>query len=243
MRGFANVKDEKIAIEGRTAHQVDFVFADFAECGFDVGLLPVVAVNRNGDGVRTILNLKQAERAKFNGAVGESVVAWSSDHVNWWVATLLQRTDRECRRNAPVCRKITKQSANGFTAPIRSIEQNHGRIDEGVLAIELRREGAGRIPEDGVADDDCAVGASAPGEFVDFFDGQLLMRFGFGGDLLDAAAEIADLIKGIPGRHLQEQFTVDVRDAHGDVEEVFRRIGERHLIFDEGSCGLRQGSG
>src|SRR5215467_5985878 len=74
LRRFANVQDEQVAVEGRASHQLHFVRADSFEHGFYVGLLPVVAVDGNGDGTRAILYRKGSKYPYFHGAVAESVV-------------------------------------------------------------------------------------------------------------------------------------------------------------------------
>ena len=57
-----------------------------------------------------------------------------------------------------------------------------------------------------------------PGVFVEFLDGERLrVRKRF--DALDTAAEIADFVEGVPRRHLQLHFAVNVGNVHGDVRK------------------------
>jgi hypothetical protein len=50
--------------------------------------------------------------------------------------------------------------------------------------------------------------------------------------LLEAAAEIADLIERIPCGHLQGEFAANVRNSHGDLKEMFGRFGERDFVLN-----------
>jgi hypothetical protein len=78
---------------------------------------------------------------------------------------------------------------------------------------------------------------STPGELVEFFDGDML-SIGLGGELLDAAAEIADLVERVPGGQLQENFAMNVGNNHGHVKKMFGWFGKRDLVPNRGSCGF-----
>jgi hypothetical protein len=73
------------------------------------------------------------------------------------------------RSDLPLLRKVAQNQRNILVTTARNIQEDHGGIDERVFVIQLRGEGAGRVPEDGVADRDRAFGAGAPREFVEFF--------------------------------------------------------------------------
>ncbi len=49
LRRFANVIDEQVSLVRRAAHQLDFVFRDFTQHVFYVGLFPVVTMNHHCD--------------------------------------------------------------------------------------------------------------------------------------------------------------------------------------------------
>src|ERR1043166_640833 len=105
------------------------------------------------------------------------------------------------RSDFPILREIANQQRDGFAAAIGNVQKDHGGIDESVFFVELRSEWTWRIPENRVADRYGARGASAPGELIQFFSSQgFALRFG--GELLDTAAEITNLVEGVPSRHL-----------------------------------------
>src|ERR1700746_246675 len=81
LRRFADVKNKKVMIERRAAHQPDFVFADLAQRVFHVALLPSVAMDHYGNEWLRIGDLKLFECAYFNGAVCEGVVVVCSNRL------------------------------------------------------------------------------------------------------------------------------------------------------------------
>jgi len=127
-----------------------------------------------------------------------------------------------------------KKNGALFGAAVGDVHENHRGIDESMLRVELGVERAGVVPEGSVLHGDCAGASNAPGEFVEFFDGGELAING-GLYLLDVAAKIADLIESVPSRHLKSELPVDVRDFHGDVEEVLLGLGKGDLIADGGT--------
>src|SRR4029077_318147 len=76
--------------------------------------------------------------------------------------------------HAPALWDICKSDEGCFPAPVRHVTQDHGQVDEGVLIIELRIEGAGIVPEASVPDANFGLAArggpcryfDAPGFFV-----------------------------------------------------------------------------
>jgi hypothetical protein len=46
--------------------------------------------------------------------------------------------------------------------------------------------------------------------------------------------EVANLIEGVPGWDLDQDFIVDIRDGHGDMKQVLLRMRERNFITNSG---------
>src|SRR5271169_4534678 len=98
-----------------------------------------------------------------------------------------------------------------------------------MIGIELGVERADIIPEGGVFYRDGAVSFDLPGELVELFNSDSL-AVGVGLDLLDVAAEVADFVEGVPCGHLKFYAVMDVRDFHGDAEEMLLGVGDRDLV-------------
>src|ERR1700721_372229 len=116
-----------------------------------------------------------------------------------------------------------------FVATTRNIEKNHRRIDECVFGVELRTERPGVVPKGVVGNFDRAVGSNAPRELVQLFNGELA-SVGGGGNALHMAAEIANLVEGVPGGHLKVHAVFHLGDFDGDVEEMLFGMRERDFV-------------
>src|SRR5246127_2272542 len=91
LRPFADVKNEKVMIERRSAHQFDFVPANLAQLIFRAGLVPSVAVNRNGDRRFGSGDTEKFELANFDRPVGKCVIVLSRDGMRGLGAALKRR--------------------------------------------------------------------------------------------------------------------------------------------------------
>src|SRR5712664_2641842 len=136
----------------------------------------------------------------------------------------------------PVGRRIDDQQIDVFSSPRGRIKQNHRGIDKSVLGVQLRRKWTNLIPEDCVLNFDRAGPPDPPGLLVEFFDRRSFRpreRF----DLLYALAEVPDLIKRIPNRHLHNYFPAYIRNVHRHVEEMPFGMVERRNILNRCIAG------
>src|SRR5260370_42317376 len=70
---------------------------------------------------------------------------------------------------------------------------------------------------------------------------KLLNRSYFGTDecfdLPHVAAEILNLVEGVPRRHLHGNFVHDIGNGHRHVEEMLFRMRKRHFVADGSAAG------
>src|SRR5579859_2350082 len=67
-RAFSDVKDERVMLEGRAAHHVDLVSADFAQLVFNLFLAPAISMNDNADVRGNSGHGELLEISNFNGS-------------------------------------------------------------------------------------------------------------------------------------------------------------------------------
>src|SRR5260370_19369481 len=123
-----------------------------------------------------------------------------------------------------------------LSAPVRDVQKDHRRIYERVLTIELRCERTHLIPIRSVMKPDCSISCDAPRLLI-----KLLNRSYFGTDecfdLPHVAAEILNLVEGVPRRHLHGNFVHDIGNGHRHVEEMLFRMRKRHFVADGSAAG------
>src|SRR5215475_1073248 len=129
---------------------------------------------------------------------------------------------------------ILRESADGkrgfLCCPPNHVHEDFPRIDEGVVAIELRREGSNFIPKNRVFDLNESVARDMPSLLVDFLERHTLVsdvRLNF----LDAACEIFDLVERIPCWHPQERLA-SYRNPYQYMEKMTLRIPQGDLVRD-----------
>src|SRR5215469_7288094 len=107
-----------------------------------------------------------------------------------------------------------------------------------MFRVELRAERPRIIPERIVGDLHLAVALHPPGQLVQLLNRGLLTIHARRNPL-HMAAEIADLIKRIPRRHLQIHVPLHVRHFHRYMEKMLFRMLQRNRIANfsvNGSC-------
>src|SRR6266852_1094313 len=129
-------------------------------------------------------------------------------------------------RHAPLQGNFRQRQRTWLGAPVWGIENKHRGIHEGVLEIKLGAERPRVVPEGVIGNYDGARGSNAPGEFVQLLDGNVT-AIGGGGHPLHVAAEIANLVEGVPGGHLKVDLVRHAGDFDGDVEEMLLGMSER----------------
>src|SRR5258708_19928309 len=100
-----------------------------------------------------------------------------------------------------------------------------------MLTIQLRCERTRLIPIRSVMNTDCTLPCNAPRLFINLLDRRYFgtdERF----DLPHVAAEILNLVEGIPCRHLHRDFVHDIGNGHCHVEEMLFRMRKRHFVSD-----------
>ena len=119
----------------------------------------------------------------------------------------------------PICGKLRHRKMHGLATPLWHVHEDHRRIDEGMLGIELRGKGARFIPVRGVRKFDRARALDTPRLLVHFFD-ECLLQTGRCLHLLHVTAEVANLVERIPRRHLHKHFASHIGNGHRYVEEM-----------------------
>jgi hypothetical protein len=101
-----------------------------------------------------------------------------------------------------------------------------------VVTVQLRRERPGFVPICGVTHNNIAIALNSPRLLVDSFG---FLRLGMKriaeSNALDVSTEVPNLIKSVPGWHLQNQAPVHIRDVHRDVEQVLFGMGQRYRVL------------
>ncbi len=221
----ANVVDEKILAEGRAAHHAGFVLHDAREHIRDARMVHRVAVNRYADRSSGGLKLEHVERADFDRCVHQRVVTWR-------VITLRAFGDGQLDRGPPALRDIGEMHHRFLGAAVRNVTEHHGQIQERVLAIKLRAEGAGLIPVIRVLDANLALALDGPRLLVGTRYAEWFSSSVDGVQAQHVIAEIADLIERAPRRDLHRNALAHFRDGHRDVELMLRRARQRDVVAD-----------
>ncbi len=143
----------------------------------------------------------------------------------------------------PSLRHIAKSHDRLFGAALGNVAKHHRQIDEGVVVVELRIEGARIVPEARVLDANFARAFDAPGVLVEALHGQRIARSVGGVEVADAISEVANLIERVPRRHLHEDAAVNARDDHGHVELVLGRVRQRNFVANRGARRSRRHQG
>src|SRR5262249_46021981 len=170
LRRSADMEDEQVIFKWCAAHQLQLVGANFAHHRFDVGLLPIVAMNYDGDRMRTVLDVDDLECTDFNRIIGERVV--TGCRKTWNAGAETYRDTREGGSDFPRGREVANIERDVLATTTGNVQEDHGGVDEGVFLVELGSEWAGRVPVNGVAYRNGAFGVRAPAEFVELFDSE-----------------------------------------------------------------------
>src|SRR5271170_4676810 len=231
--GFSDVQKKCVVLVGRAFHQLQFVLADARQLFFHAFLFVVVAVNHHA---HRRLQIRQHEIVKFPGFhrhVRQRVVTLRIAAGVGPIRGILSDLLSEVLRRPPVCRHSRQAQARIFGAPLRHVQQNHRRIDERMLSVELRGEWPSLIPIRGVAQRDRPTRRHAPGLLVQLLDGHA-PAIGKRRHLRDVTAEIADLIERVPGRHLHNDLVVHIGNRHGYRENMLFGVCQRNVVANRG---------
>src|SRR5436309_15577877 len=109
------------------------------------------------------------------------------------------------RRHTRFSRDWSSDVCSSDLPAIRDVHQDHRGIDKGVLTIELRGERAVFIPIGIIADRNGPLPRYPPGLLIQLFNGPYFCT-SKGRNIVDVTAEVANLIEGVPCRHLHGDF-------------------------------------
>src|SRR5580700_7766044 len=224
----SNVQNENVTFERSAVHKLDFVLANPLQILLDLLPPPPISMDHHRHARSNVRQVKLLKFAEFHGPIGQRIVALTGDG-DQTVPTALRDAPLRCRLKPPVQWSVPERHVDRFGPAIRHIKENHCRIDESVLPVQLRRKRPNLIPIGCVANGDRSLASNPPSLFVHFFN----RRFPCSLECfhsLNMAAEIPNLIQSIPRGHLDRHLAGYVRNGHGYMEKVPLRIADRHFV-------------
>src|SRR5216684_622459 len=212
------MENKRVVLKRRSVHELQFVPADSPQVFFDLFPLPIFPVNHHTNLWRYAGQLKFVGLAHLDGPIREPLIVRGFEEVRAAATCRFESTPgSSCR--LPAVGKIRKTQCHILGAPLRNVEEDHGRIDERVLGIQLRRKRASLIPISCINNLDRSRALNAPCLLVRFFD-KCFLGAGKRFHLLHVTAEVADLVERIPRGHPDNHLVRHIGNGHCHVEEV-----------------------
>src|SRR6266481_9442001 len=166
---FAKVENEGVAFEWSSAHKLLLVLANALQVRLDLLFPPIVPMNHHPNIRPNSRQLKLFELPCLAGRVDKGIVARGITTEDSDAAVIFDESNRGTGCY-PISGNLRHRKMHGLAPPLWHVHEDHRRIDEGMLRIELRGKGAHFIPVRGVRQFDRARALDSPRLLVHFLD-------------------------------------------------------------------------
>src|SRR3984893_7973279 len=234
----SKMHQKSVTLERRAIHQPQFIRANTPQFLLELFSLPTIALDYGPNRRTPLGDLKFFELTGFNGCVRQRIVARRVKSKIPGTAHLLEPLKRSAG-HFPLQGHVRHIEMHALRSALGHVHQYHCRIDEGMFAVQLGREGPSFIPVRGVTNRDGPFPVDAPSLLIHLFE-RSFIRTNECLDLLHVRAEIAYLVEGVPGGHLHRHFAGDFRNLHGDVKKMALRMRDRYFITNRDSRRTRE---